>query len=268
MVPKRLSVKVVPDIELLSRLTNNSDSIGKKMAARDLVETTQVGETGSADLATVGSLTTITDQKHSHLTLRRLDGRVGLTRGNSVTLSEEEEVVNESLHVLLHSSTGRWADLVILYTNGAGGHLVQALVNDTKRLAELLHTAEVTIVAVAVHTNRYIEFDLVVSIVRLGLANIPWDTGSTEHDTSEAHVKGISSAHDTNSLGSGLPDTVVGKQLLSFVDAVTELSGPLVDIIEQTKGKVLGDTAGADIGGMKTGSRYSLVKFLVKKTMY
>lgn len=237
------------------------------MAARDLVEATQVGETGSADLATVGSLATITDQEHSHLTLRRLDGRVGLTRGDGVTLSEEEEVVDESLHVLLHSSTGRGADLVILNTNGAGGYLVQALVNDAERLAELLHTAEVTIVAVAVHTNRYIKFDLVVSIVRLGLANIPWDTRSTEHDTSEAHVQGVRSAHNTNSLSSGLPDTVVGKQLLSFVDAVTKLCGPLVDIIEETKGKVLGDTAGADIGGVKTGTRYSLVKFLFKQTM-
>ena len=235
------------------------------MAAGNLVKPTQMGETRSTDLATVGSLATITDQEHTHFTLGGLNGGVRLTRGHGVTLSEEEEVVDQSLHVLLHGGTRRRADLVVLDLDGTSGHLVQALVDDAQGLAELLHTAEVTVVAVAVDTDRDVELDLVVGVVRLGLTDIPWHTRSTEHDTSEAHVQRISGVDDTHTLSSGLPDTVVRQQFLGLVNAVAELRGPLVDVVKQAKGKILGHTARADVGGVETGTGDTLVKFLSKK---
>jgi hypothetical protein len=224
-----------------------------------------VGETRGTDLAAVGPLATVTDKEHPHLTLRSLNCGVCLARGNSITLGEEQEVVNKSLHVLLHGGTGRRHDLVVLNAHGTCGHLVQALVDDAERLAELLHTAEVTIIAVTVDTDRHIELDLIISVVRLRLADIPWDTGATEHDTSETHVQRIGGADDTNALGSGLPNTVVGEEFLGFIDTVTELGGPLVDIVKETEGNILRNTTGADIGSVETGTGYSLVEFLLKQ---
>jgi hypothetical protein len=171
-------------------------------------------------------------------------------------------VVNQSLHVLLHGSTRRGHDLVVLDADGTSGHLVQALLDNAERLTELLHTAQVTVVAVTVDTNGNIELDLVVGIIRLRLADIPGNTGATEHDTSEGHVQSISSVNDTNTLGSGLPDTVIRKQLLSLIDTVTELGGPLVDIIQKAERNVLGDTTGANVGSVETGTRNTLVEFL------
>jgi hypothetical protein len=249
----------------LVALTNNSDSICKKVTTRDLVESTQVGETGGTDLATVRPLATVTDQEHTHLTLGSLNSGVCLTRGNGITLGEEQEVVDESLHILLHGGTGRRHDLVVLHTHGASGHLVQALVDNAEGLAELLHTAEITVVAVTVDTDGHIELDLVIGIVRLRLADVPWDTGATEHDTSETHVQRIGGAHNTNALSSGLPDTVIGEEFLGFVDTVTELGSPLVDIVKETEGNVLRNTTGADIGSVETGTGYSLVEFLLKQ---
>lgn len=233
------------------------------MAAGHLVEAAQVGETGCANLAAVRPLGAVGDDENTHLTLGGLDGAVGLTRRNGVTLGVEQEVVDESLHVLLHCGAGRRSDLVVLDLDGASGHLVQALVDDAERLAELLHAAEVTVVAVTVDADGDVELDLVVGVIGLGLADIPRDTGSTEHDTREGVVEGISSADDTNTLGTADPDTVVGQELLSLVNAVTELGGPLVDVVKKTNGKILGNATGADVGSVKTGTRDTLVEFLV-----
>lgn len=232
------------------------------MAASNLIETTQVSESRSTDLAAIRSLGAIADQEHSHLTLGGLDGSIGLTGRHRVALCEEEEVVDQSLHVLLHGSTGRRRDLVILNTNGAGRHLVQALVDDAERLAEFLHTAEVTVVAVAVDADRDVEFNLVIGVVGLGLADVPWDTGATEHDTRKAHVQRISGVDDTDPLGSHFPDTVICEQFLGLIDAVTELRGPLIDIVQETKGKILSYTTRADISRMKTGAGNSFIEFL------
>jgi hypothetical protein len=218
---------------------NDGDSVSEQVAARHLVEAAQVGEAGCTDLAAVRPLGAVGDDEDTHLTLGGLDGAVCLTRRDSVTLGVEQEVVDESLHVLLHCGARRRGDLVVLNLDGTSGHLVQALVDDAERLAELLHAAEVTVVAVTVDTNGDVELDLVVGIIRLGLADIPRNTGSAEHDTGEGVVESVSGADDTNTLGTADPDTVVGQELLSLVNAVTELGGPLVDVIKKTDGKIL-----------------------------
>lgn len=217
-------------------------------------------ETWSTDLASVWSLGSVTDKEDTHLSLWRLNGRVSLSWWDSVTLGEEQEVVNECLHVLLHGCSWWWRDLVVLNTDWAGWHLVQALVNDAEGLTELLHTAEVTVVAVTVNTDWNVELDLVVCVVWLGLADIPWNTGSTEHDSSEGHVEGVSCRNLTNTLGTADPDTVVGKKLLGLVDAVTELGGPLVDIIQKTNWDILVNTTWSDVGGVETSSGNTLVE--------
>jgi hypothetical protein len=137
-------------------------------------------------------------------------------------------------------------------------------VDDAEGLTEFLHTAEVTVVAVTVDTDRDVELDLVVCVVGLGLADIPWHTRTTKHNTRERVVESISGADDTDTLGTADPDTVVGQKLLGLIDAVAELCGPLVNIVKKTKGKILGNTTGTDVGGVKTGTRDTLVEFLVE----
>ena len=244
------------------KLTDNSNSVCQQVTTRNLVESTQVSKSGSTDLAPVGSLAAVTDQVHTHLTLGSLNSRVGLTRGHGVTLGKQKEVMDQCLHVLLHGRTGRRRDLVVFHLDGTRGHLVQALDDDAEGLTEFLHTAEVTVVAVTVDTDGDVELDLVVGIVGLRLADIPGHTRATEHDTGETHVQSILSIHDTNTLGSGLPDTVIREKFLDFIDTVTELGGPLVDVVKKTKGNVLRDTTRTDVRGVETGTGNTLVEFL------
>lgn len=49
-------------------------------------------------------------------------------------------------------------------------HLVEALVDDSERLTELLDTAEVPVVAVSILTDGYVKLNLVVRVVRCDFA--------------------------------------------------------------------------------------------------
>ena len=205
----------------------------------NLVHASQVCKARCPDLAPVRPLAAITDHVHTHLALGRLNSAVCLARGDSVALGVKQEVVDKRLHVLLHGGTRRWRNLVVLDLDGAGRHLVQALVDDAERLAELLHAAQVAVVAVAVDADGNVEFDLVVGVVGLRLADVPWYAGSSKHDTREGVVEGIGGRDDADALGSADPDSVVCEKLFGFVDAVAELSCPLVDVVEESEGKVL-----------------------------
>lgn len=232
------------------------------MTLGDVIETTQVSETGGSDVASVWSLAAVTDDVDTHLALGSLDGGVGLTGRNGVALGVEKEVVDEGLHVLLHGGSGRRRDLVVLDADGAGGHLVQALVDDAEGLSELLHSAEISVVAVSVGSDGDVELDLVVGVVGLALSDIPRHAGTSEHDTGEGEVQRLSGGNDTDTPQSLNPDSVVGQHLLGLVDTVAELGSPLVNVVEKTNGDILVNTTGSDVGGVETGTRDTLVEFL------
>lgn len=212
---------------------------------------------------TVRPLASITDDVNAHLALWCLDGGVCVAWWDGVSLGVQQEVVDEGLHVLLHGGTGRRGDLVVLNLDGAGRHLVEALVDDAEGLAELLHSAEVSVVAVAIDTDWHIELDLVIGVIGGRLADVPWDSGSSEHDTREGEVEGVSGGDDTDTTETVDPDTIVRQHLFGFVDTVAELGGPLVDVIEEADGNVLRDTTRSDVCGVKTGARDTLIEFLV-----
>jgi len=232
------------------------------MASGDMIESCKMRKSRCPDVNAVRALTSIADHIHAHLSLRSLDRRVGVTRGHSVSLGEQQEVVDQGLHVLLHGSTGRRGDLVVLDLQRTRGHLVEALVDDPERLTELLQAAQVSVIAVAVDTDGNIELDLVVRIIWGALPHIPGDTRAPKHDAGEGEVQGLSSRDNANALKPVDPDTVIGKHLFRFVNPVAELSSPLIDIIKQADGNVLADTTRADIGGMESGTGDALIEFL------
>ena len=213
-----------------------------------------MGEPRRTNLASVRSLATVTDKVDTHLSLGSLNGRICLARWDSVPFCEQQEVVDQGLHVLLHRRAGWRANLVILHAHGTCGNLIQALVNNAQRLPEFFHTAQIPVVAVTVDTDGDVKLDLIVRIIRLGLADIPRHTGAAKHDTAEAEIESVGSGYYSDILGPVYPDPVVREEFLRFVDTVRELCRPLVNVIQKTEWEVLMDTSGSDIGGMQTGS--------------
>ncbi len=134
--------------------------------------------------------------------------------------------------------------------------------DDAQRLAELLHAAEVAVVAVAVDADGDVEVDLVVGVVGLALAHVPGHAGAAQHDAREGVVEGVGGGDDADALRAALPDAVVGQELFGFVDAVAELRRPLVDVVEKAEREVLRDAAGSDVGGVQAGAGDAFVEFL------
>ena len=223
-----------------------------------------MSETRRPDVNPVWPLASVTYNIDTHLALWCLDRGVGVSRGDGVTLGKQEEVVDESLHVLLHRRSWRGRDLVVLNSDRSSRHLVQALVDNSEGLAELLHTAKVSVVAVAVDTNRDVEVNLAICVVRRALADIPWHTRASKHDTSERKVESLGSRYNTNTLQPVDPDTIVCQHLLGLIDTITELCCPLVDVIEKAHGNILVDTTWSDVGGVETSTRYTLIEFLLR----
>jgi hypothetical protein len=135
-------------------------------------------------------------------------------------------------------------------------------VDDAERLTEFLHAAEVSVIAVAIDSDRHIKLNLVICVVRLALANVPRNTGSSQHNSGEGQVERLCCGYDADTLQSLDPNAVVCQHLLSLVESVTKLGCPLVDIVKEADRDVLVDTTGPNVGGVQTGARDSLVEFL------
>ena len=241
---------------------NNRHRIRQQMPAGNLVEAAKMGEARRTNLAPVRPLAAIAHQKHAHLALGRFNSRVRLARGDRIALRKEQKVVNKGLHIFLHRGARRGRDLVVLDADGARGHLIEALVDDAEGLAELLHAAEVAVVAVAVDADGHVELDLVVRVVRLAFADVPRHAAAAQHHARVGVVERVGGGHHPDALRAPFPDPVVCQQFFRLVDPVPELRRPLVDVVQEAERQVLVHAAGADVGGVQAGARDALVEFL------
>jgi len=139
-------------------------------------------------------------------------------------------------------------------------HLVQALVNNAQRLAELLNTAQVPVIAVAILAHRHVKLDLVVCIVRRDLADIPRHTTAAQHHTAKAIVDGLLRRHSANADGTLTPHTVRRHQLLNFVHTASKLRRPCVNVVQQAGRQVVRHTTRTHIRSVHTSTRDTLVK--------
>ena len=232
------------------------------MTPTNLIETAQVRKPRRADLASIRPFAAVTNHIHAHFALGGFNGAVCLPGRNRVALCEKQEVVDQGFHVFLHGSAGWGGDLVVFDADGARRHFVEALMDDAEALAEFFHATEVAVVAVAVYAHRHVKLYLVVGIVWLAFSYVPGYTRTSKHDATETVVEGVGRGDNSDAFGTAYPDAVVSQEFLGFVNTVTKLGGPLVDVIEEAKGEVRVDTAGADVGGVEAGARDTLVEFL------
>ena len=77
------------------------------MTPTDLIEAAQMRKAGRPNLTPIRPLAAVADDEDAHLALGRLDRAVRLPRRDGVALGEEQKVVDEGLHVLLHRGAGR-----------------------------------------------------------------------------------------------------------------------------------------------------------------
>ena len=90
------------------------------------------------------------------------DSGVGLALGNVHTLGKEFEMVNQVFHTCFHFGTFRRSEFVVCGNDRTriDTQPLGTLFDDAHGLTHFFHTAEVTVVAVAVHTDGNIEIHL------------------------------------------------------------------------------------------------------------
>eukprot|EP01137_Pigoraptor_chileana_P034030 Opistho-2@25945 len=240
--------------------TNDGHNVGNHVPTDHRVKSGEMRKARRTDLAAVGLGCAIRHEVHTKLALRSLDRRVRSSCGNGISLRVELEVVDECLHRVLHFGPSRGGDLVVVNTDLALGHIVQALVDNAQRLPHLLTADQIAVVAVAVAADRNIKLHAVVHIVGLRLADVPGDTRCAQHGATEAPVHCLLCGHNTNIDETLLPDAVACEKFFSFVNARAELLNKLVNVLHEADGHVQGDAARPHIRRMHACARHALVK--------
>ena len=139
---------------------------------------------------------------------------------------------NELTH--LHFASLGWNNLLVIGSNLAWRHLVQALLDDAQTLAHFLHAHQIAIVRIAIGTDGHVEFDLIVGVVRLRLSQVPLDARTSEHDTAETEIQSVLGRDNANANGTLTPETIGSKQVFYLVQALSELLDELINVVHET----------------------------------
>src|SRR5213593_5025537 len=102
-----------------------------------------------ADFQTIGFWLAVADDEEPQLPFRRLRGAVGFALGRLEALREEDEVVDQTLHVPHHLLLRRGDDLGHIGEDRPIRQLLQALPDDPGALPHFLQADPVPVVGVA-----------------------------------------------------------------------------------------------------------------------
>src|SRR5437870_13910330 len=91
--------------------TKDRDDVRDEIAARHVVERPEMDERRGADLQTVRFRPAVADDEKAQFPFRRLRGTVGLALGRLDALREDDEAVDQALHVPHHLLPRRGSDL-------------------------------------------------------------------------------------------------------------------------------------------------------------
>src|SRR5229473_3755655 len=193
--------------------------VGDHVAARHLVERSEVGEAGRTNLQPLRLVRAFRDQVYAELALRRLDRGVHLAFRHVHALGDQLEVMDQLLHALFHLEARRRRDLVVVDHHGARvlAQPVDALTHDAVRLAHLLDAHQVAVVAVPALADRDVELHAVVDLVGLFFPQIPGHARAAQHRAGEAEGESPLCGDHADAYGALLPDAIVREQRLVVI---------------------------------------------------
>src|SRR5208337_734065 len=136
-------------------------------------------------------LTPITDKIESQFPFGPFDGRIHLSRGYRYAFSMDQESADKRADVILDFRQVRVGDPGVISLNRSGRKVFNRLADDVYRLLELFHTYEVTVVNIAVLSDRDLKVKVAVTGVRKRLAHIIGHARSPETGAGQSVVNGF-----------------------------------------------------------------------------
>src|SRR5262249_11535590 len=212
-------------------------NVGEHVAAREEIHRLQVREARRADLALVRLVGAVSDQIDAELTLRRLDSGVNFAGRPTIALGIQLEVMDERFHRAFHL-VAFWRDNLVVADSdrslpGGRTQFLAALLHDFDRLTHLLHADEIAVEAVAVFSDRDVELELGITLVRLRLAQIPRSARPAHHHTREPPVPAVGKLDDADVDIALFENAVAGEQRVEVVDNFQERIAPRIDVVDE-----------------------------------
>ena len=206
---------------------------------------------------------------YAQLALRGLDGDVRLPGRDVEALGHQLEVVDERLHRGAHDladvvqavahaiasdgQLGRPGDLLVLDHDRALARLGalqlgRGLLDDLERLIHLVDADPQPTVGVTRVAHRHIELIVLITAVRVGLAQVVRQTGRAQHRPGDpqSHATGQVQIPDVDH--APLDQRVLVEQPLELADAPADQRNGVTNLVDGAPGQILGNTARADVG--------------------
>ena len=162
------------------------------------------------------------------------DSGVGLALRNVHTFGKEFEMVNQVFHTCFHFGTFGRSKFVVCGNDRTriDTQPLGTLFDDAHGLTHFFHTAEVTVVAVAVDADWDVEIHFVVHFVRLCLTHVPFHAGTAQHHAGKTFLHGALRSDNADADGTLFPNTVVGQEGFECIDVFRETFAEGVDKVE------------------------------------
>src|SRR5882757_3340741 len=156
----------------------------------------------------------ITDQVVAVVALGPFDWHHRFSCRNHRAPAHAKKMMDERFDVMHGVRLGWRRGKRMLRIARASWHVVNALLDDAKALADLLYVHDGAVIAIARAASRYVKFELIVAGVRLLLSEVPLESAGTQVRACHAPFNGFLNCAASNALRS------LFEQIVAHNDAI------------------------------------------------
>src|SRR5262249_4711442 len=138
------------------------------------------------------------------------------TRGNHGAPTHIQKMCNKRLDIVHCPILERRRRERVIRLVWAGGHVVDTLFDDAKTLAHFFHSYDGTVIAVAMNARRDIELEMLVTGIRLLLAEIPFHAAGSEIWTGCAPLRRLFGSECTNADSARFKNAIAKNRTVVF----------------------------------------------------
>src|SRR5665213_3812279 len=187
----------------------DGEYVGNHSAADEFRQHLHVSERWRSDACPVRSGASVANQVITVVTFSRFNRPERLTGRNHRTPTHSKKVRDQGFDVVHGSFLERWTCQWLGRLICALGHVVHALFDDAQALTHLFNAHRGAVVAVPMPACGNVEFELLVTGIRLLLAEVPLESAGAQIGTRDTPFDGLLRGEYSDAFGSRLEDPVL-----------------------------------------------------------
>src|SRR6185369_9487062 len=169
-------------------------------------------KTRTTEVNTTRFWSTIRSHVNTEFTLRRFNRVINLTGRHIKTLRDDQEVMNERIHVTLHRLAIRKHNFWRVGFNWTRLQSRECLRRNLVRLLHLTHAHHVTCPNVAVRFSRNFEVVILITAIRICATDVESDAAAAQTRTGESPIDSIFRGNFSDALCATLKNLVAAEE--------------------------------------------------------